>query len=50
MYKHFWQKGRTHYFISRYGNVLSTAEPESNPATWHLIATYNGKGYRRVRL
>jgi len=49
-YKQFWQKGRTFYFISRYGNVLSTADPESHPDTWHRIATYNGKGYRRVRL
>ena len=50
MYKHFWQKGRTFYYVSKYGNVFSTAKPESHPATWHLMATYNGKGYRRVRL
>ena len=50
MYKQFWQKGNTFYYVSKYGNVFSTAEPESHPATWHLIATYNGKGYRRVRL
>ena len=49
-YKLFHTKGRTSYFVSRYGNVLSTTDPESSPATWHLIATYNGKGYRRVRL
>ena len=49
-YKQFYQKGRTLYFISRYGNVLSTNNPDSSPATWHLIATYNGKCYRRVRL
>lgn len=49
-YKQFYQKGRTLYFISRYGNVLSTNNPDSSPETWHLIATYNGKGYRRVRL
>jgi len=49
-YKQFYQKGRTLYFISRYGNVLSTTDPESHPDTWHQIATYNGKGYRRVRL
>ncbi len=49
-YKQFWQKGNTFYFISKYGIVLSTTDTESSPATWHLIATYNGKGYRRVRL
>ena len=41
-YKQFWQKGHTFYFISRYGNVFSTTEPESHPMTWHLIASYNG--------
>ena len=49
-YKQFWMKGRTVYFISRYGNVFSTADAESRPQSWHLMATYNGKGYRRVRL
>lgn len=49
-YKQFWQKGKTFYFISKYGIVLSTTDTGSSPATWHLIATYNGKGYRRVRL
>ena len=49
-YHQFWQKGRTFYYVSKYGNVFSTADAESSPATWHLIATYNGKGYRRVRL
>jgi hypothetical protein len=50
MYKQFWQKGRTAYFISRYGTVLSTTDPSGSPTTWHFIATYNGNGYRRVRV
>ena len=50
IYKEFWQKGRTSYFVSKTGEVVSTTEPDSYPATWHQIATYNGKGYRRVRL
>ena len=49
-YKQFWQKGKTLYFVSKYGNVFSTTDADSHPATWHPIATYNGKGYRRVRL
>lgn len=49
-YKQFYQKGRTIYYICDDGTVLSTTNPESNPKTWHRIATYNGKGYRRVRL
>lgn len=49
-YRQFWQKGKTFYFISRYGTVLSTTDLASSPTTWHEIATYNGKGYRRVRL
>ena len=50
IYKEFWQKGRTSYFVSKTGEVVSTTEPDSDPATWHQVATYNGKGYRRVRL
>lgn len=50
IYRQFYNKGLTTYFISRYGNVYSTTNPDSSPATWHQIATYNGKGYRRVRL
>lgn len=50
IYKEFWQKGRTSYFVSKTGEVVSTTEPDSDPATWHQIATYNGKGYRRVRM
>lgn len=49
-YKQFWFKGHTLYFVSRYGNVFSTTDAESSPVTWRQIATYNGKGYRRVRL
>ena len=45
----FWQKGRTFYYICDDGTVLSTTNPETDPQTWHRIATYNGKGYRRVR-
>ena len=32
------------------GLVWSTTDPKSDPSSWHQIATYNGKGYRRVRL
>ena len=49
-YKQFYEKGHTTYFVSQEGTVLSTTDPESSPNTWHEIATYNGKGYRRVRL
>lgn len=38
------------YYITPDGRVLSTNNPETNPDTWHEIAQYNGKGYRRVRL
>ncbi len=50
MVKQFYQKGHTFYYVSQEGAVLSTAAPDSDPAQWHQIATYNGKGYRRVRL
>jgi hypothetical protein len=46
----FYQKGKTIYYITQEGEVLSTTNPESDPKTWHRMATYNGKGYRRVRL
>lgn len=49
-YIQFYEKGRTTYFVSQEGAVLSTADRDSDPNTWHEIATYNGKGYRRVRL
>ncbi len=46
----FYQKGKTIYYVTDDGQVLSTTNPESDPKTWHRIATFNGKGYRRVRL
>jgi len=42
--------GRTKYYVTKEGTVLSTNDPSSDPATWRRMATYNGKGYRRVRL
>lgn len=32
------------------GTIWSTTDLKSAPETWHEIAQYNGKGYRRVRL
>ncbi len=49
-HKQFYARGRTVYFITAEGTVLSTSDPKSDPQTWHEIASYNGKGYRRVRL
>ena len=49
-YKQFWQKGRTVYFVSMDGQVVSTTEPDAPERKFRTIATYNGKGYRRVRL
>ena len=49
-YKKFYQKGHTIYFIARNGEVLSTTEPDAEQPKFRTIATYNGKGYRRVRL
>jgi len=46
----FYQKGKTYYYIGMDGLVWSTTDPKSDPDTWRQIATYNGKGYRRVRL
>ena len=46
----FFQFGGMSYFVSSDGKVLSTGNPDSDPASWHEIAQYNGKGYRRVRL
>ena len=46
----FYQKGKTIYYVTDDGQVLSTTNPESHPDTWRRIATFNGKGYRRVRL
>ena len=49
-YQSFYQKGNTYYFVGLDGSVMSTTDPKSDSSTWHQIATYNGKGYRRVRL
>ena len=49
-YKQFYEKGRTFYFVSRQGEVVSTTEPDAEHPKFRTIATYNGKGYRRVRL
>ena len=49
-YKQFYQKGRTTYFVSKSGEVLSTTDPDAKERKFRTIATYNGKGYRRVRL
>lgn len=48
--KLFFIYGGTTYYITADGRVLSTQNPHSDPETWHEIAQYNGKGYRRVRL
>lgn len=49
-YKMFWQNGNTYYYIFPDGTVLSTNHPENPLKTWRKIATYNGKGYRRIRV
>ena len=49
-YKQFWQKGRTTYLVSCSGEVVSTVEPDASEPKLRRMATYNGKGYRRVRL
>lgn len=46
----FFQFGGMSYFVSSDGKVLSTDNVDSDPAGWHEIAQYNGKGYRCVRL
>lgn len=46
----FFEYGSVFYFVTQAGRVLSTKKPDSDPITWHKIAQYNGKGYRRVRL
>ena len=42
--------GHTFYFIFDDGTVRSTRNVLSDPKTWRVIASYNGKGYRRVRI
>ena len=53
----FFQHGRTSYFIAKDGRVLSAptaavldVSPSSPGALCKEIASFNGKGYRRVRL
>lgn len=46
----FWQKGHTFYYIFPDGTVRSTRNVLLPVSQWHEIATYNGKGYRRIRL
>jgi len=48
--KQFFKFGDTRYFVTRDVRVLSTQDAAGDPSTWHEIAQYNGKGYRRVRL
>lgn len=50
LYSKFYCLGRTTYMIAQDGTVWSRKESDSDQSTWHCIATYNGKGYRRVRL
>lgn len=50
IYSIFYHIWRTAYLIKEDGTVWSTTDVDSSPETWHCIATYNGKGYRRVRL
>jgi len=44
--KKFYSFGGTDYYVTETGRVLSLR----GSASWHEIAQYNGKGYRRVRL
>ncbi len=46
----FYQSGRTFYCVFCDGTVRSTRDVSSDPNTWHEIATFNGKGYRRIRI
>lgn len=46
----FYQHGHTFYYIFPDGTVRSTRNVLSDQKTWHVIATYNGKGYRRIRI
>lgn len=50
----FWQKGNTAYFITDDGRVLSARVGSvpcgSAAGTFREIASFNGKGYRRVRI
>lgn len=46
----FFEKGKWQYYVTDDGEVLSTNRPDTDPKTWHRLAAYNGKGYRRVRV
>lgn len=48
----FFEYGKVSYYVTHDGRVLSQrGDPnDSNYGSWRLIAQYNGKGYRRVRL
>lgn len=46
----FLQIGHTYYYICDDGRVLSTSHPDTPISTWKEIASFNGKGYRRVRI
>lgn len=49
-YSLFYQTAGTYYYVTTDGRILSTRAQDTPPETWHVVATYNGKGYRRVRL
>ena len=42
--------GHTFYYIFDDGTVRSTRNVLSPIDTWKFIATFNGKGYRRIRI
>ena len=46
----FYQMGHTFYYIFDDGTVRSTRNVLSPIDTWKVIATFNGKGYRRIRI
>lgn len=53
-YALFWQYGNTAYYITDDGRVLSTrigtVPTDAAAGSFRTIATFNGKGYRRVRI
>lgn len=42
--------GHTFYYIFNDGTVRSTRNVLSDHKTWKVITSYNGKGYRRIRI
>ena len=48
--KKFYSFGGTDYYVTKTGRVLSCHGDADFADSWHEIAQYNGKGYRRVRL